>query len=231
VTNQSGPGREQTVEIASETLISNWSTLRAWVNEDREFLLWRARLGVWVQAWERFDRNEDTLLRGPILTEAQKWFDQRSEDLSEQEWTFINTSGNPRERLDRQRRFRLSDQMRTELLQFANDRSRVAALLAGIVLRDRAFLELVQHPTLKAFNDGLRALGVDDPEALLKLETELGKSEPKFIPNSLWVAWVQNARRAAFNAICEELDRWASAQAAIASTTPDEAPGTPTETN
>ena len=44
VTNQSASDREQTAEVAYEALISNWSTLRAWVNEDREFLLWRERL-------------------------------------------------------------------------------------------------------------------------------------------------------------------------------------------
>jgi hypothetical protein len=43
VTNRSASGQEQTVEIAHEALISNWGTLRAWVNEDREFLLWRER--------------------------------------------------------------------------------------------------------------------------------------------------------------------------------------------
>jgi hypothetical protein len=42
VTNQSASGLEQTVEVAHEALISSWSTLRAWVNEDREFLLLRA---------------------------------------------------------------------------------------------------------------------------------------------------------------------------------------------
>ena len=51
VTNQSASGLEQTVEVAHEALISNWSTLRAWVNEDREFLLWRDRLGPLVAEW------------------------------------------------------------------------------------------------------------------------------------------------------------------------------------
>jgi hypothetical protein len=53
VTNQSASGLEQTVEVAHEALISNWSTLRAWVNEDREFLLWRDRLGPLAAEWER----------------------------------------------------------------------------------------------------------------------------------------------------------------------------------
>jgi type II secretory pathway predicted ATPase ExeA len=46
VTNQSA--NEQRVEIAHEALISNWGTLRTWVNEDRKFLLWRARLRAGV---------------------------------------------------------------------------------------------------------------------------------------------------------------------------------------
>jgi WD40 repeat protein len=87
VTNRSGP--EQTVEVAHEALISNWSTLRAWVNEDREFLLWRERLGALLAEWKRAQERDDDLLRGSLLVEAQKWLDQRSEDLSEQERRLI----------------------------------------------------------------------------------------------------------------------------------------------
>jgi hypothetical protein len=90
VTNQSASG--QTVEVAHEALISNWGTLRAWVNEDREFLLWRARLDAWLQEWERAQESGEALLRGPLLIEAQKWFDQRSQDLSDRERKFISES-------------------------------------------------------------------------------------------------------------------------------------------
>ena len=98
VTNQSASGLEQTVEVAHEALISNWSTLRGWVNEDREFLLWRARLEAWLQEWERAQESDEALLRGPLLIEAQKWFDQRSQDLSDQERKFISASRELRER-------------------------------------------------------------------------------------------------------------------------------------
>src|SRR6202035_5267765 len=77
VTNQSASGLEQTVEVAHEALISNWSTLRAWVNEDREFLLWRVRLGTLLTEWERAQESDEALLRGSLLIEAQKRFDQR----------------------------------------------------------------------------------------------------------------------------------------------------------
>ena len=83
MTNQSASGLEQTVEVAHEALISNWATLRAWVNEDREFLLWRDRLGPLVAEWERAQESDEAVLRGLLLIEAQKWFDRRSQDLSD----------------------------------------------------------------------------------------------------------------------------------------------------
>jgi hypothetical protein len=106
VTNQSTSGLEQTVEVAHEALISNWGTLRNWVNEDREFLLWRERLGRLLAEWERAQESEEALLRGSLLIEAQKWFDQRSQDLSDRERNFISASRELRERLTRQEKER-----------------------------------------------------------------------------------------------------------------------------
>jgi hypothetical protein len=106
VTNQSASGLEQTVEVAHEALISNWSTLRAWVNEDREFLLWRDRLGPLFKAWQRAHESDEGLLRGTLLVEAEKWFDQRSQDLSDSERKFISASRELRGRLAREERER-----------------------------------------------------------------------------------------------------------------------------
>src|SRR5262249_28362181 len=64
VTNKSASGPEQTVEVAHEALISHWSTLRTWVNEDREFLLWRERLGRLRYEWERAQESKEALMRG-----------------------------------------------------------------------------------------------------------------------------------------------------------------------
>jgi hypothetical protein len=96
VTNESASG--QTVEVAHEALISNWDTLRSWVNEDRKFLLWRERLDGLLREWEGVDKDEGALLRGPLLIEAQKWLDKRSQDLPEEERSFINASRALRER-------------------------------------------------------------------------------------------------------------------------------------
>jgi tetratricopeptide (TPR) repeat protein/energy-coupling factor transporter ATP-binding protein EcfA2 len=97
---------DQTVEIAHEALIYAWPRLRYWLNEDREFLLWRERLGTLLTEWERAQESGDALLRGPLLIEAQKWFDQRSQDLTDQEWKFISASLEERERLAREEKER-----------------------------------------------------------------------------------------------------------------------------
>jgi WD40 repeat protein len=106
VTGHSAVGLEQTVEIAHEALISNWGTLRAWVKQDREFLLWRERLGALLTEWKRARHDGAALLRGPLLVEAQEWFDQRSQDLSEQERMFISESRALRERIAQEERER-----------------------------------------------------------------------------------------------------------------------------
>jgi hypothetical protein len=138
VTNQSASGLEQTVEVAHEALISNWSTLRAWVNEDREFLLWRDRLGPLVAEWERAQESDEAVLRGPLLIEAQKWFGQRSQDLSHQEQKFISTSREERERLAReekerqQREFVEAEKRRQEQAAAAKSLRRLAVVLAVV---------------------------------------------------------------------------------------------------
>src|ERR1700751_5551344 len=138
VTNQSASGLEQTVEVAHEALISNWGTLRAWVNEDREFLLWRDRLGPLVAEWERAQESAEALLRGPLLIEAQKWFDERSRDLSDQERKFISASREQREQLAReekerqQRELAEAEERRQEQAAAAKSLRRLAWVLAAV---------------------------------------------------------------------------------------------------
>ena len=91
------------VEVAHEVLIRNWERLRGWLNEDREFLLWRQRLSGLLAEWERAKESDEAVLRGPLLTEAEKWFDQRSQDLSDQERKFISASRALREQLEKER--------------------------------------------------------------------------------------------------------------------------------
>jgi WD40 repeat protein len=140
VTNISPTGAAQTVEVAHEALISNWVTLRDWVNEDREFLFWCKRLDGLLREWEGVGKDEGALLRGPLLIEAQSWLDKRSEDLSEEERSFINASRALRERLDEEGKKRqekeLEDAERRakEQKEAASKLRRLAWMLALVAL-------------------------------------------------------------------------------------------------
>ena len=54
------------MELSHEALIRNWDKLKGWLNEDREFLLWRRRFGEFVSGWREDNQKEKggTLLSG-----------------------------------------------------------------------------------------------------------------------------------------------------------------------
>jgi TIR domain len=86
------------VEVAHEALIRNWGRLRVWLNEDREFLLWRQRLQVQVDAWQGHGRDAGYLFRGQPLSEAERWLLGRPHDLTDPEQQFISKGIALRER-------------------------------------------------------------------------------------------------------------------------------------
>jgi energy-coupling factor transporter ATP-binding protein EcfA2 len=84
---------QDTVEVAHEALIRSWKQLRDWVHEDRAFLLWRQQLSVFLSIWEASgERNQETLLRGPVLEEALKWRKSKYIDFNAREREFVATS-------------------------------------------------------------------------------------------------------------------------------------------
>lgn len=89
---------ERVIEVAHEALIRGWKRLKGWLNEDREFLLWRQRLHTSVEEWKRIDHDESVLLRGGLLAEAERWFEARPDDLSAEEQQFIQASAELRQR-------------------------------------------------------------------------------------------------------------------------------------
>jgi tetratricopeptide (TPR) repeat protein len=126
------------VEVAHEVLIGNWKRLRNWLNDAREFLLWRQRLNGLLAEWERAQESDEAVLRGPLLIEAQKWSDQRSQDLSDQERKFISASREKRERLVRdekerqQRELAEAEKRRLEQAAAAKSLRRLAWVLAAV---------------------------------------------------------------------------------------------------
>ncbi len=97
VTNRAVAG-EETVEVSHEALIRQWQRLQGWLNEDREFLLWRERLRGRVNEWQHNTQDEGTLLRGALLVEAQRWVSQKADMLTDEEKDYIRHSVEARER-------------------------------------------------------------------------------------------------------------------------------------
>ena len=90
------PDDPTTVEVAHEALIRQWERLRGWIKEDREFLLWRQRLGFQIAEWDRSGRDAGTLLRGALLKEARRFVRSRRADLNDREREFLRgASRNP----------------------------------------------------------------------------------------------------------------------------------------
>jgi hypothetical protein len=71
MTDQDLTGQE-TVEIVHEALIRGWGRLQAWLNEDRAFRIWHEQLRAALGQWEAANRDEEALLRGVLLVEAEE---------------------------------------------------------------------------------------------------------------------------------------------------------------
>jgi WD40 repeat protein len=82
----------ESVELVHEALIDGWSRLHEWVTKDAAFRAWQERLRASVQAWEKARRDPEALLRGVQLAEADRWLQERRDDLGDDERKFITLS-------------------------------------------------------------------------------------------------------------------------------------------
>ena len=100
VTSPGTTGGEGMVELSHEALIRNWDKLKGWLNEDREFLLWRRRFSEFVSAWRQDNQKEKGggLLAGSFLIEAENFFAQRGDRLTNEERSYITASADERNR-------------------------------------------------------------------------------------------------------------------------------------
>jgi hypothetical protein len=87
-----GESNDPVVEVAHEALIHHWQRLKDWLNQDREFLLWRQRLRGLYAEWRHASRDPGALLRGPVLVEAEGWLAQRDVQLRSEERDYITQS-------------------------------------------------------------------------------------------------------------------------------------------
>ena len=94
---------KEIVQVAHEALIRNWTRLRAWINEDREFLLWKQRFEERAREWKS-GGDEAFLLRGALLQEAGGWVERRPGEFTPVEREFVKESVALRKREENERR-------------------------------------------------------------------------------------------------------------------------------
>lgn len=98
VTGRDGASGKDTVEVAHGGLIHEWARFKAWLDEDREFLLWRQKLRAELVDWQQSGSDEAGVLRARQLDEARRWRGQRAEELTPIECDYIARSEILRER-------------------------------------------------------------------------------------------------------------------------------------
>lgn len=79
----------RTVEVAHEALFRSWARLRGWLDEDREFLLWRRRLEAAIEAWRAAGKDPSLAWRDAPLAQAERWLAERGDAFDAGEREFI----------------------------------------------------------------------------------------------------------------------------------------------
>jgi WD40 repeat protein/KaiC/GvpD/RAD55 family RecA-like ATPase len=97
VTGSDPASGQDTVEVAHDALIHDWGRLTGWLVEDREFLVWRAKLLQDIAEWEAAGRSDARLMHGSEIEEARKWREKHPE-LPPSLTEFIRHSSALRER-------------------------------------------------------------------------------------------------------------------------------------
>ena len=72
----------EAVEVAHEALLRSWPRLIGWIDDDREMLQTRRRIGSAASEWDGQDRNPDLLYRGTQLAGALEWSEANPHELT-----------------------------------------------------------------------------------------------------------------------------------------------------
>ncbi len=134
---------DETAEVAHEALIREWHELRAWLDQDRAFLLYRQDLQRAVERWLERGRSDDYVLQGDPLGEAERWRRTHGHELSSEQLAFLDAG------LARRDRAQAENLARQRLLQrftwtFSSASIGLGALLVVIFAINR---QLQAHKT------------------------------------------------------------------------------------
>ena len=139
------PGETKVVEVAHESLIREWPTLRQWLSEDRQGLILHRQLTEAAEDWDKNGRDPGLLYRGRRLEAIQEWTatPDNSASLNRQEAAFLEASRVNAEE-ERKKEERLLRLRRTQRI-FTGV---TAALLLSVVVLGYLFLRPKPPPQM-----------------------------------------------------------------------------------
>ena len=157
VTGRDDASGEETLEVSHEALLHSWTRLQDWISGDREFLLWHQRLRLALEEWERTNKDSGALLRGAPLTEAERWLNERPDNIGLTEVEYIKESSLTQSE-ERRARERLRRRVTLTSAALAISFLIVATIAAIQLARSRKTLALVRQDIgrLEVLNDGQR---------------------------------------------------------------------------
>ncbi len=131
---------EGSAEVAHEALLQSWPRLRRWIDDDRENLRTRRRIGSAAVEWAAQDRVPGLLYRGTPLATALEWYDNHRGDIDPVAMEFLDASRIERDKDEEERRIveargRRNRRRAVSALAFLAVAAVVASLVAFIALR------------------------------------------------------------------------------------------------
>jgi len=82
----------QHIEVVHDILFKEWGRLRGWIQENRDFRLWRKRLQSKLWYWEKNGQKPEDLLTGELLADSIQWLEDDSGQLEFSEKRYIQNS-------------------------------------------------------------------------------------------------------------------------------------------
>ncbi|MCB1888156.1 MAG: hypothetical protein KDH20_11170, partial [Rhodocyclaceae bacterium] len=83
---------ETAIELAHEALARDWPKVPRWLEEERDFLEWLHRVHAEYEQWIGADRDNDLLLLGGGLEEAERMAATHAADISRDLMAYVNAS-------------------------------------------------------------------------------------------------------------------------------------------
>jgi WD40 repeat protein len=134
---------DSTAEVAHEQLLRSWPTLKQWLDDAREFLVWKGTLEQDRRDWEGAGKPDAALLLGQRLIRAQYWMGERERDLPVDDLVYIDASEShdrmerkARQQAEEQRLLAEAERQKAEATRLASNRRWLKlaawAVVAGI---------------------------------------------------------------------------------------------------